>query len=200
VHQAVPRISTTGAGGLKDGSINRKSTRIDTIRIEDRQHGRGQAIRYPIQYFGSYSAWPFLKLPLAYSVSGWLLITLLALDSAPVHAEWVAVESAYQSPGLQTVYIDPAAIRRHGNLVTIVTLTDWKWMQGNRSPTRFYSTRLKKEFDCAGKRLRRLAFTDFYGHMGTGAPVAAYESEGSWYSVESESLNQALWEVACGNG
>lgn len=73
-------------------------------------------------------------------------------------------------------------------------------MQGNRSPTRFYSTKLTKQFDCAGKRMRRLAFTDFYGHMGTGRQIATYESERSWCLVEPETLEQALWEVACKKG
>jgi len=127
-----------------------------------------------------------------------LLITLLVLSSGPAYAEWVAVEKNYLVPGLQTVYVDPDTIRREGNLVTMAILIDWKWMQGNRSPSRFYSTKIKKQFDCAEKRLRLLAFRDFYGHMGTGTPVAAYESEGHWVPVEPESLNQALWEVACG--
>lgn len=73
-------------------------------------------------------------------------------------------------------------------------------MQGNRSPTRFYSTKLTKQFDCADKRLRQLAYTDFYGHMGTGRQISAYGAEGHWYPVEPESLNHALWELACGNG
>ena len=125
-----------------------------------------------------------------------LLITLLVLSHGPVYAEWVAVENNYL-PGKQTVYVDPDTIRREGNLVTMVILIDWYWMQGNRSPSRFYSTKLKRQFDCAAKRVRRLAFTYFYGRMGTGVPVAGYETEGHWYLVEPESLNQPLWEVAC---
>ncbi len=124
-----------------------------------------------------------------------LLITLLVLSNGPVYAEWLVVENNYL-PGKQTVYVDPDTIRREGNLVTMVILIDWYWMQGNRSPSRFYSTKIKKQFDCADKRLRRLAFTDFYGRMGTGTPIAGYETEGHWYIVEPESLNQLLWEVA----
>ena len=36
-------------------------------------------------------------------------------------------------------------------------LIDWKLMQRNKSPIRFYSTKIKKQFDCAAKRLRLLA-------------------------------------------
>ncbi len=127
-----------------------------------------------------------------------LLITLLVLSYGPVYAEWVAIEKNHQLSELQTVYIDPAFIRREGNLVTMWQLTDFKWMQGNpKGPSRFLSTKTHKQFDCAAKRVRRLAFTNFYGRMGTGTPGARYETEGHWYLVEPESLNQPLWEVAC---
>ena len=40
-----------------------------------------------------------------------LLITLLVLSGGQVYAEWVALDEKYQSPGLQTVYVDPTTIR-----------------------------------------------------------------------------------------
>ena len=127
-----------------------------------------------------------------------LLFTLLVLSHGLVSAEWVAVEKKYQSPGRQTVYIDPDTVRREGNLVTLVTLIDWEWTQGKRSPSRFHSTRIKKQFDCADKRFRSLAFTHYSDHMGTGRPAGGYESEGHWVPVEPESLSQGLWDIACG--
>ena len=129
-----------------------------------------------------------------------LLLTILALNIGPAYAEWVPIEAKYQSPGLQTLYIDPATIRRDGSQVTLESLVDWKWMQGNRSPSRFYSTKVTKQFDCGEKRLRSIASTDYLGHMGTGKPAggSGYTSEGHWVPVEPESLNQGLWEAACG--
>ncbi len=182
--------------------------------------------RFPVQSAVSYNAGPFLKLPMACILGFWFLITLLLLTSGSVYAEWVtvekqyqifndwnavmsrgpvetkwvAVEQQYQTHGLQTVYFDPDTIRREGNLVKMVTIVDWKWMQGNRSPSRFSSTKVKKQFDCVGKRLRLLVITDYYGPMGTGTRVAerVYDSDGDWSPVEPESLNQGLWTVACG--
>ncbi len=156
--------------------------------------------RFPVQGASSYYVVPSLTLPWACISGFWFLIILLALTSGSVHAEWVAVEKQYQTHGLQTVYFDPDTIRRDGNLVKMVTLVDWKWMQGNRSPSRFSSTKVKKQFDCVGKRLRLLVITDYYGQMGTGTRVAetVYDSEGDWNPVEPASLNHALWEVACG--
>ena len=126
-----------------------------------------------------------------------LLVALLALSSGSAFAEWVAADQRYQSPGLRTLYLDPTTIQRDGNLVTIATLMDWKWMQGNRSPTRFYSTKIKKQFDCAEKHVRILALTDYYGHMGTGRSAPGFGGEGDWTSIEPDSLDQALENVAC---
>ncbi len=127
-----------------------------------------------------------------------LLITLLVLSRGPVYAEWVAVENNYLLPGNQTVYIDPATIRREGNLVTLWQLTDFVWMQrGMKGFSRFLSTKTNKQFDCVTRRLRLLAFTVFSRRMGTGIPAAGYVDEGTWLPVEPESLNHALWEVAC---
>ena len=154
--------------------------------------------RFPVQCAVTYHAGPFLKLPLAYFLGFWLLITLLVLSSGPVYAEWVAVEKNYLSPGLQTVYVDPDTIRREGNLVTLWQLNDFKWMQGNPKGTpRFLSTKTHKQFDCAEKRLRLLAFTEFSRRMGTGIRNDGYVDKDNWLPVEPDSINQALWEVAC---
>ena len=137
-------------------------------------------------------------LPPAYVSGFWSLITLLVLSSGSVYAEWVAVEKDYLLPGLQTVYVDPETIRREGSLVTMWQLIDFKTMQGGRSPTRFSSTKTQKQFHCAEARTRLLRVTDFWGIMGTGEPAEAYVENGNWIPVEPESMNQALWEVACG--
>ncbi len=132
----------------------------------------------------------------------WLLAIFLILSSTPLYAQWVAIDAQYQSHPLHMVYIDAATIHREANLVTISALIDWKWMQGNRSPTRFYSTKTTKQFNCAEKRVRNLETTDFYGHMGTGEVIggSGHTSEGHWIAVEPASLNQGVWEVACRKG
>jgi len=161
--------------------------------------------RFPVHCSVTYNAEPFLKLPLAYCSGFWLLITLLVLNSVPAYAEWVAVEKDYLVPGLRTVYVDPDTIRREGKLVTLWQLIDFKWMQGNAGlgrlgfgPHRFFSTKTHKQFDCAETRLRLLAFTEFSRHMGTGIAANGYVDKDNWLPVEPESINQALWEVACG--
>ena len=161
--------------------------------------------RFLVQCSVTYNAGLFLMLPLVYVSGFWLLITLLVLSGGPVYAEWVAVEKDYLLPGLQTVYVDPDTIRREGNLVTLWQLIDFKWMQGNAGmgplgfgPHRFFSTKTHKQIDCAEKRLRLLAFTEFSRHLGTGIAAEGYVDTGNWLPVEPESINQVLWEVACG--
>jgi hypothetical protein len=128
-----------------------------------------------------------------------VMVTILSLSPVPASAEWAALEKDYLMPGLQTVYVDRDTMRREGNLVTMRQLIDFRWMQGNaRGPTRFMSTETHKQFDCPGKRLRLLAFTEFSHGMGTGIAAGGYVDKGNWLSVEPDSINQALWEVACG--
>ena len=137
--------------------------------------------------------------PVAYFSGLCSLIIFLSLSSIPAYAEWVAVEKDYLLPGLQTVYVDPESIRREGNLVTIWQLIDFKWMQGNpRGPHRFLSTKTHKQFDCAGKRVRLFAFTEFSRGMGTGMPRDGYVDKDNWLPVEAESMSHALWEAVCG--
>lgn len=139
---------------------------------------------------------------LMYRVGLWILFTMLILAHGPVRAEWVAIDARYQSHPLQTAYIDPDTIRREGHLVVVLALVDWKAMQGGRAPTRFYSTTITKQLDCAEKQVRSLAATDFYGHMGTGEIIGGggNTSEGQWVAIEPGTLNEGLWEAACGKG
>ena len=149
-------------------------------------------MRYEMYHWG-----PFLTLPLAHVSSLWLLITFLVLSSGPAYAEWIALEKNNQSTGTMTVYVDPDTIHRNGNLVTMWQLIDFKTMQGGRSPTRFSSTKIHRQFDCLEDRLRLLALTDFWGNMGTGESSDAFIDGSHWVSVEPDSIDQALLELAC---
>ena len=96
-----------------------------------------------------------------------------------------------------TTYADPDTIRREGNLVTLWQLTDFKWTQGGIVGRRFLSTKTHKQFDCAAKRVRLLAYTEFSHRMEIGIAYDGYVDQDNWLPVEPESLIQPLWEVAC---
>jgi len=151
------------------------------------------------------------------SFSGFLLLLASCADPSyqarqprgygvlPPGETWVAVDRAYQSSSREMVYYDPKTIRRDGDRVTLWQLTDYKWMQGNApfgafmmGPHRFLSTKTHKEFDCARNSVRILASSEFSQHMGTGIQNAVAVEQGYGQPVEPGSINQALWEVACG--
>jgi len=123
----------------------------------------------------------------------------------PPGETWVPIDIAYQSSSREMVYYDTKTVRRDGDRVTLWQLTDYKWMQGNApfgmfmmSPHRFFSTKTHKEFDCAHNSVRLLASSEFSQHMGTGTQNAVLVEQGDGQPVEPGSINQALWEVACG--
>ncbi len=137
--------------------------------------------------------------------SGYELRQPLGYGVMPPGETWVAVDSAYQSPARNMVYFDPTTIRRDEALVTLWQLTDYKMMQGNApfgrfmlGPHRFFSTKSHKEFDCVNKRVRLLASSEHSQHMGTGVQHAVAVGQGSGFPVEPGSINEALWNVACG--
>ena len=137
----------------------------------------------------------------AYCLIFWLLVTLLVLSRGSAYADWVEIGKEYQSPEIRTVYIDSATIHREGHLVTMVILVDWKLAQGSwgeGGAHRFRSTKTHKQFDCAEKRLRLLAHTEFQSSMGTGRRNEGYVDKDHWLPVKPESLDHGLWEVACG--
>ncbi|MDH4079557.1 MAG: hypothetical protein OEU68_07060 [Nitrospira sp.] len=135
-----------------------------------------------------------------YRISFCLLVVSLLMLPEVGWAEWVALDARYQSHPLQTAYIDSSTIRREGQVSTLSTLIDWKAMQGGRTPTRFYSTKITKQFDCAEKLVRTLAATDYDHHMGTGEVIGGGvpASEGHWVVIEPGTINHGLWEAACG--
>jgi hypothetical protein len=140
-----------------------------------------------------------VKLPVACLTGVWSLVAGLVLSAVPAHAKWVALEKGSLLPGLQTVYVDPDTTQREGDHVTIWQLTDFKWMQGSaRGPARFLSTKTHKQLDCREKLVRLLAYTEFSLRMGTGIRVDGYVDKDRWLPVEPESINYALWELACG--
>ena len=137
--------------------------------------------------------------------TGYQLHQPLGYGVMPPGENWVAIDSAYQSPARNMVYFDPTTIRRDEALVTLWQLTDYKVMQGNApfgrfmlGPHRFFSTKSHKEFDCVKKRVRLLASSEHSQHMGTGIQHAVAVAQGSGLPVEPGSINEALWNVVCG--
>ncbi len=125
------------------------------------------------------------------------------VNFASDETRWVPIGEEYQSPDLHTVYVEADSIVRNDGVI-VRQLTDYRLMQGNvgfgrfgLGSHRFLSTVTKKEFHCADKRVRLLAFTEFSHHMGTGQPADGYVDQSQWLSIEPRSLNEGLWKMAC---
>ena len=123
-----------------------------------------------------------------------LLITLLVLSSGPAYAEWVVVD---KKEGVMTTCVDPATIRRKGDLVKVWELYDYKTIQTTGYDSSL-SNKVLSEYDCSGECTRVLAFAMYSGNMGNGKVVDVGSFEGKWSPVLPDSIGQTLWEVACG--
>ncbi|MBI3357435.1 MAG: hypothetical protein HY038_11825 [Nitrospirae bacterium] len=76
-------------------------------------------------------------------------------------------------------------------------MTDIKWTGETLTP-RFLSAKPHKQFDCPRARVRVLAIVEFSRQMAIGKSAAGYIENGNWQPVETRSINQGLWEAACG--
>ena len=152
--------------------------------------------RFPVQCAVTYNAGSFLKLPLAYCLGFWLLITLLVLSSELVYAEWVAVISSEGSGGY-TVYVDPDTIRHEEDGVEMWELYDHK-TRGTKDGYSFFSFKKRNEYGCAEERLRTLAVMYYSGSMGSGMLVSSNSDQGKWKRSPPGSVGEALWKLACG--
>lgn len=150
--------------------------------------------RFPVHCAVMYKASPSLKLPLACFFGFWSMITLLVLSSEPVYAEWVAVGDN-DDPGM-TVYMDPATIRREGNLVTVWELLDYKNAQTQKGISHL-SIKVQFKYDCVKERHRLLAFSQYSDNMGRGQVVLSNSDEVTSAQVAPDTLNHSLWIVAC---
>jgi hypothetical protein len=148
----------------------------------------------PVPCSATCNASPFFKPSLACVLSFWFLITLLALSSGPVYAGWV-LTSGDDEAGL-AVYVDPATLRRNGNLAKMWQLYDYKTVQTVAGDS-FLSIKRFNEYDCTEERTRMLGYTWFSGNMGNGNVVYSTTEQLPWEPVVPRTINRSLWKVAC---
>ena len=103
-----------------------------------------------------------------------LLLTLLAslLLNGSAWAEWVKIDS---SDSIDK-YIDPATIRKYGNLVRVWEIHDHK----QRNKEGGLSIRARTEYDCKQERWRVLSFSSHSGLMASGTNLFQTGEETTW--------------------
>ncbi len=122
-----------------------------------------------------------------------LLATLLT--PAIAQAEWVKVTSA--SAGEVTVYVDPATIKREGNVVAFSTLFDYATVR-TLSGAPFRSATMQDEIDCAGKQSRTLAVSSHSEPMAGGYVVST--STGGyapWTPIAPKTIVSVTFKYVC---
>ncbi len=124
-----------------------------------------------------------------------IVMTLLAVLSSNAAADWITVASGEDV----TAYADPATIRKAGNMVKMWHLVDFKTTRVSSSTGKsFMSTKGQSEFDCKDERRRSIYFSWHSKNMAGGEIVVSQSTIDLWEPVPPGTLNQSLWEYACG--
>lgn len=147
--------------------------------------------RFPVQCAVTYNTGPFLKLLTC--VLGFGMLFTLLVSSGPAYADWMSLGT---SDSGTTVYADLATLHREGDLVKMLVLFDFKTTQ-TKADVSFLSAKAQMEYDCAEQRYEGLAVTYFSGNMGNGQLLDRSSGKGKRLRVSPDSLDQALWKLAC---
>lgn len=124
-----------------------------------------------------------------------ILIMVLAILSSNAMAEWIRVNSTDEF----TAYVNPSSIRKNGNRVKMWSMYDFNQMQ-NQGNGPFMSAVNQSEYDCKEEQGRMLATTGYYGNMSKGRTIFSAAQATGWMPIVPGSIDNALWNAACGRG
>ncbi|HLP80924.1 MAG TPA: surface-adhesin E family protein [Nitrosomonas sp.] len=125
-----------------------------------------------------------------------LLITLLLSGmGTPALAEWNKVGESEGKGGF-IAYADLASKRKVGDRAKMWVLFDYEKVQ-KASGAEFLSEKIRREYDCKEKQMRKLAFSLFSWNMEGGELVRSYSQPQKWEPVPAGSIDEAEWETAC---
>ncbi|MBL8497531.1 hypothetical protein ABF87_11895 [Nitrosomonas sp. JL21] len=125
-----------------------------------------------------------------------LLLTLILSGlSTPALAEWTKVGES-DSKGGFIAYADLATIRKAGDRAKMWALFDYKSVQ-RASGVEFLSEKIRREYDCKEKQMRKLAFSFFSWNMEGGELIRSYSQPQKWEAVPADSIDEAEWKIAC---
>jgi len=123
------------------------------------------------------------------------LILITLLTPALAQADWVKLVSVGE--GEVTVYVDPASIKREGNVVEFSALFDYATVR-TLSGAPFQSATMQEEIDCAGKQSRTLAVSSHSEPMAGGHIVStATGGHVSWIPIAPQSIVSAIFKFVC---
>lgn len=118
-----------------------------------------------------------------------ILTLLLALAAAPAWAEWVNLSETDTA----THYIDPATIRKDGNLRRVWELQDLK----QRHKDGEMSRRVLAEYDCKEERRRFLSISGHSEPMARGNVLDTDYSPGEWRYIPPNTPSESVLRFVC---
>lgn len=101
-----------------------------------------------------------------------MLLCLLALVAVPAWAEWVKVAESNDA----TIYVDPATIRKDGDLRTVWTVHDLK----EKGKSGEMSRRALEAHDCKEARYRTLSYSLYPEPMSGGQLLRTNDYVSRW--------------------
>ena len=126
-----------------------------------------------------------------------MLFVLALVLSPTAQAEWVKVAET----GETTYYVDPATLRKHGDLRQVWEIQDYAVPRpgGSRSRHALF------EFDCGAERWRVLAITDHAEPMAAGKVVGTWKGESAWNyvaartgtNIPASATNRTIFRYVC---
>lgn len=121
-----------------------------------------------------------------------IAFALMLLATSSAWAEWVKIGSS--SSGKITYYIDPATIRKNGNLRTV-----WA-IQNLFSPDKdgIASQRVKQEYDCELERVRWLSSSFHSKSMADGKVLFGNDAISNWKAVPPQTAISDILKIVCG--
>ncbi len=108
------------------------------------------------------------------------VLAFIFLNSVPAQAEWRAISYATGTGGF-TIYIDPTTVLRQGDLVKMLVLYDFRFVQAIKGRS-YLSATWEQQFDCADPRSRHLSYKYHSDNKGNGKVMFAGDDEGSKWS------------------
>jgi len=91
------------------------------------------------------------------------------------------------------VYIDPATMRKIGNLRRVRVIQDLS----KKGPGGEMSRRVFWEYDCVEARYRGLSATSYAGPLASGQVLKSVETPGSWVDVAPETVDALILKTVC---
>jgi len=121
-----------------------------------------------------------------------LLVLILFSISAEVAAEWTMIQTNDDG----NMYIDFDSIKKSGNLISVLSLSDYYLAQQKQG----LSSQWEELVDCKRKKFKALSINYYAENMGKGEILATThfnESETGWSDVVKYSIGELKINIIC---